>query len=179
MRVCLVIKARLYRGFVNEKYFFYFVCFWVSIVFQSVACLWSFWNYRPIYCFCQGFPNSRQCFVIVFLIVTTHRFWIYTNQRHIVLGALSYLFLICPLWYRFLAVPACARLRPIWLFSGEISSSQARLEALLWNRRKLLRSQASKRSCARTLFEKRGRGAANKTPVLNFATLVTASRTVY
>ena len=63
-------------------------------------------------------------------------------------------------------------------FSGEISSSQARLEASLWNRRKLLRSQASKRSCARTLFEKRGRGAANKTPVFNFASLVTASRTV-
>ena len=66
-------------------------------------------------------------------------------------------------------------------FSGKISSSQARLEASLWNRRKLLllrfahncvlksyeRSEVEQNG-AKRVRGKRGRGAANKTPVFLF-----------
>ena len=66
-------------------------------------------------------------------------------------------------------------------FSGEISSLQARLEASLWDWRKLLLLRFA-RNCeqngAKRVRGKRGRGAANKTPVFNFASLVTVSRTV-
>jgi len=66
-------------------------------------------------------------------------------------------------------------------FSGEISSSQARLEAPLWNRRKLLllrfahncvlksyeRSEVEQNG-AKRVRGKRGRGASGKQPVFLF-----------
>ena len=68
-------------------------------------------------------------------------------------------------------------------FSGEISSSQARLENFA-----LYKPACSTVFACFKIDEsyfgskrvrgKRGRGAANKTPVFNFASLVTASRTV-